>query len=189
MKNNYGVDDLGDLSGLSKQFLLQANKRACQYIQENRERLFPLNATVSCLTHDARCFVNPFHALKQHHGARSGDSPCSDGSIHNAAWWEDPSLACDAGDNGLAPLVINMGSPPCVDYAGPGGQANEAGHCELLHYLWVEERVVAAQHACEDVYFTEKVVQYPLVRLHKSNETSHTCRHTLVCRTEKRLPN
>ena len=120
------------------------------WIAENREWLFPDDATSWCLTHKRMCPAHPL--LPQ------------------------PACAGEAARTNDRRLMVNCAGVSCLPWTAEGSQKRDASDCEVAHAIWLQERAVRAQRLQEDIAFVECTPHYPIERVFKAPlSDTHAC--------------
>jgi hypothetical protein len=134
---------------------IAAYKDILQWLDCNREWVFPTDAQANCSAHGCSCYVHPSSVLS--HGGVSCATPCSKkrrGVDHSEA------LEARADDVGERPLIMNSAGTSCTGWTPTGKCLRHADPSEKFHAVWVTERKVLAERCEEDLFFQENSSAY-----------------------------
>ena len=130
------------------------NADVLEFLQSNKDAILDSGSVSYCCLHDRECPV-----YLKHNGAKAGatvgPAPCQ-------PWWQES----DAEWREHA-LKVNASGLCCTDWTVLGKRRGEAGATERWHHVWQIDREKAAELLCEDIFFAECAVSYPVEKKQK----------------------
>ena len=103
------------------------------WLESNRQWVFPISATSPCGVHGKRCSVHPFHDLP-------------------------PDIAASSD----RPTIFTVAGVTCHAWSAEGSNEGDAHHSAVFNAIWQVERVARAENGEEDGAFFECTERYPI---------------------------
>ena len=135
------------------------------WLFENRQVVFLVDAQSSCLVHDEQCFVHTGWRM----GEQVEEAPPPPPELVE---WSEP--IAEAPPRYARPWAASVAGVTCVAWSTAGNQEGTAHVSELYHHVWQIERITMMEKMLEDIAFMECTPRYPAEQRLK-DECDHWC--------------